>query len=322
MAEQIDLADYISRTEELHKKGKNYFIKCPFHRGDDTPSLAIYPDSNTWYCFGCSAGSTIYDWLQKAEGLSFPEAVKKVVDITGSEVTDCVESESVSFFKDMNIQDAEQTTERTQLDFDKDYLQKYSDELPEEWIKEGMATAPLKAFNIRIDHNANRIVYPVFDADGRFIGVKGRTRLECYKELGIAKYINYNKIGTIDYFQGWQQADFKINNRKSVIIFEGVKSCIKAYGWEIKNTIASETAALSDGQLELLIKNGFDEVIFGWDKGISFKSIADNSKIQMLRKFTNVSIITDNYNMLDDKDAPVDKGEDVFRKLLEWRVAI
>jgi len=165
-------------------------------------------------------------------------------------------------------------------------------------------------------------VYPVYDADGNFIGVKGRTRVRAYKELGLSKYMNYQKIGTIDYLQGWVEAKEEIKKSKSVIIFEGIKSCIKAYGWGVKNTAASETSALSEGQLKFLIKNGLSEVIIAWDSDQKTQDIIRDTKIQMLRKFTSVSIISDRYKLLGDKDAPVDKGEEVFRKLLKERIRL
>ena len=163
-------------------------------------------------------------------------------------------------------------------------------------------------------------MYPVFDADGCFIGIKGRTRIKAYKELGLSKYMNYNKIGTIDFFQGWQQALPYIKKKKQVIIFEGIKSCIKAWGWDIRNTVASETAALSEGQLQLLIKTGIPEVIIAWDSDQKYKDIVRDNKIQMLKRFTTVSIISDNKGWLDNKEAPVDRGEWLFRELLDRRI--
>ena len=324
MAEKIDIVDYIGQTEELHRKGNNYFIKCPFHKGDDTPSLCVYPDDNRWYCFGCGAGSSIYDWIRLYDQVSFVKAVEKVAELTDSNIQEVIESESITFLKELKrckLKDNSQN-DRKVLDWDKDYFSKYSDELPQEWLSEDMTQDALKTYNIRIDNDANRIVYPVIDSDGNLVGVKGRTRLNSYKELGIAKYINYYKVGNLDYFQGWQQALPEIQNKKSVIIFEGIKSCIKAYGWGIKNTIASETAALSEGQLQLLIKTGIREVIIAWDSDQKFKDIIKDSKIQMLRKFTTVSIVNDSKGWLDNKEAPVDKGEIIFRELLSRRQRI
>lgn len=325
LTEQIDIVDLVGRTEELHRKGQNYFIKCPFHSGDDTPSLCIYPETNRWYCFGCGAGSSVYDWIMKKEGITFPEAFEKVCNMVGEEPTEYTESESIAFLKQLkkqkNNKDISVNLRKT-LDFAEDYLNKYSEELPEEWLTEDMTAEALKTYNIRIDHNANRIVYPVFDANNNFIGVKGRTRIKAYKELGLSKYMNYYKIGALDYFQGWQQALSEIKNKKSVIIFEGIKSCIKAWGWGIKNTIASETAKLSDGQLQLLIKSGIPEVIIAWDSDQNIKDIIQDSKIQMLKKFTNLYVVAGQTSLLGDKAAPVDKGEAIFRELLRKKVKV
>lgn len=322
MAEQIDLLEYAENTMEFVKKGKQYFTHCPLHI-DNTPSLCITPEVNKWYCHSCHRGGTIYGWIQTFENKTFQESVERVSELTGTEYEEYIESETVSIYKEINKCNRvkpDEKIERKILDFTNDYLNKYNDELPQEWLNEDMTEEALRKYNIMIDPNANRIVYPVFDADNNFIGVKGRTRIDVYKELGIAKYINYNKIGEINFFQGFQQAEFKIP--RTIIIFEGVKSCIKAWGWGIKNTVASETAALSIGQLHFLIKNNFYEIIIAWDTDQQFKDIISNDKIQILKKFTKVSVIRDVNHLLDNKMSPTDKGETIFRKLLLERRVI
>lgn len=322
MAEQIDLLEYAENTMEFVKKGKQYFTHCPLHI-DNTPSLCITPEVNKWYCHSCHRGGTIYGWIQTFENKTFQESVERVSELTGTEYEEYIESETVSIYKEINKCNRvkpDEKIERKILDFDTEYLNKYSDEIPQEWLNEDMTEEALRKYNIMIDPNANRIVYPVFDADNNFIGVKGRTRIDVYKELGIAKYINYNKIGEINFFQGFQQAEFKIP--RTIIIFEGVKSCIKAWGWGIKNTVASETAALSIGQLHFLIKNNFYEIIIAWDTDQQFKDIISNDKIQILKKFTKVSVIRDVNHLLDNKMSPTDKGETIFRKLLLERRVI
>lgn len=324
LASKIDIVEYIGQTEKLQRKGGNYFCCCPFHKGDDTPSLCIYPDKNNWYCFGCGAGSSIYDWIMKYNNLSFRDAIEVVEELTGSSPNQFSESESIKLLKQLEKQKSHKNDVnlRKTLDFTEDYINKYSDELPEEWLNEDMSAEALKTYNIRIDHDANRIVYPVMDAEGCFIGVKGRTRIKSYKELGLSKYINYHKIGTIDYFQGWQQAESAIKEKSCVIVFEGVKSCIKAYGWGICNIVAAETSKLSDGQVKVLIKSGVHEVVIGFDSDQNFSSIIRDPKIQLLKKFTKVSIISDNKKRLGEKMAPVDMGESIFRDLLEERITI
>lgn len=324
LAEKIDIVEYIGQTEELHKKGQLYYCCCPFHSGDDTPSLCIYPDSQSWYCYGCGAGSSIFDWVMHKDKLSFPEAVKKISSLTDSPLEEVIESESIAVLKELKKfkQHNKLISQRSVLDWKSDYIDKYSDECPQEWLDEDMTQEALKVYNIRIDEDKNRIVYPVFDSNNNFIGVKGRTRLSTYKDFGFSKYINYYKIYNLDFFQGWQQALPGINDSKSVIIFEGVKSCIKAWGWNVRNTVASETSALSEGQLQLLIKTGVSEVIIAWDSDQTFKSIVGDSKIQMLKKFTAVSVIRDKHQLLGVKEAPVDRGQAIFEQLLKERVKI
>lgn len=319
MASKIDLVEYIGQTECLHKNGKNYFICCPFHNGDDTPSLCINPDTQRWHCFGCGAGTDIYNWIMQKDNIGFHEAVKKVAKLVDMPIETTIESESIAKLKEINKSvelKPVKSTERQILNWNKDYYDKYSDECPEEWLSEDMTEEALKYYNIRIDHAHNRIVYPVLDSNNQLIGVKGRTRIAAYKEMGINKYSNYYKIGTIDYFQGYQQAEFKNN---TIVIFEGIKSCIKAYGWGYKNTVSSETSALTEGQIHVLLKGGFSEVIIAWDKDQSFSHIVNNSKIQTLKRFTNVSIVNDTKGLLNDKMAPVDKGREIYETLLKTR---
>ena len=323
LAEKIDIVDYIGATEELRRNGSNYFTNCRFHTGDDTASLCIYPDSQRWYCFGCHEGGNIYNWIMKTNNVSFSDAVDKVAKLTGTEVKQRIESQSVIFYKQIKRQlthTKEEDVERIILDWDKDYFDKFADELPQEWLDEGITAEAMKEYNIRIDHSANRIVYPVVDINGNLIGVKGRTRLKEWKLLKLQKYMNYNKIGTLDYFQGYQQAEIISGN--PVIIFEGVKSCMKSWGWGIKNIMAAETSNISDAQLQLLIKNRFSEVIFALDKDQKVQSIASNPRVIMLKKFTRVSAVNDVKSLLGEKDSPVDKGEDVFRQLLNERIKL
>ena len=325
-ASKIDIVEYIGQTEQLKRRGANYFAKCPFHEGDDTASLCIYPHNNTWYCFGCHISGNIYEWIQRKEKIGFPEAIERVLEYLGieGEYHPQVDCPTVKFYKSLkqDIGIAKQHIQRPTLDWQADYCDIYADELPEEWLEEGITPEAMRVYHIRIDHSANRIVYPVMDNEGRFIGVKGRTRLKDYKLLKLQKYMNYNKLGTIDYFQGWQQALPAIKRTKVGIIFEGVKSCMKAWGWDIKNTIASETANLSDAQLQLLVKTGFNEIIIAWDSDQSLSAIKANPKVQMLHRFTKVSVICDTKHLLGEKEAPVDRDKEIFEELYNERIRI
>jgi hypothetical protein len=59
--ERIDIVDYISRHSEIKKRGRAYLASCPGH-DDKHPSLHIYPDSRSWYCYVCMTGGDIFDY--------------------------------------------------------------------------------------------------------------------------------------------------------------------------------------------------------------------------------------------------------------------
>ena len=71
--------------------------------------------------------------------------------------------------------------------------------------------------------------------------------------------------------------------------------------------------------MKLLIKLGIPEIVIAWDSDKKISSIVGDPKIQTLKHFSQISIITDTKKILDDKMAPVDKGEEIFRILLNER---
>ncbi|MEJ2419755.1 MAG: DNA primase [Exilibacterium sp.] len=60
-----------SQGYQPKKQGKDYALSCPFHEGDNTPSLIISPKSNLYHCFGCDAAGSVIDWVMKTQGVSF-----------------------------------------------------------------------------------------------------------------------------------------------------------------------------------------------------------------------------------------------------------
>jgi len=49
---QLDIVDIVSQTVKLRRTGKNYIGFCPFHSNTRTPSFVVFPDTQTWRCFG------------------------------------------------------------------------------------------------------------------------------------------------------------------------------------------------------------------------------------------------------------------------------
>lgn len=72
LKERVSLLRLVeSQGYQLKKQGKDFAIRCPFHDGDDTPSLIISPKSNLFHCFGCDAAGSVIDWVMKTQGVSF-----------------------------------------------------------------------------------------------------------------------------------------------------------------------------------------------------------------------------------------------------------
>lgn len=54
------------------------FISCPFHEGDNSASLKIYPGRRGWYCFGCGAGGDVIKFVQMLYDINFTQALTRL----------------------------------------------------------------------------------------------------------------------------------------------------------------------------------------------------------------------------------------------------
>lgn len=309
--DEVNILDYISQYVELTQHGNNYVGICLFH-GDSDPSFSVCPDKNIWYCFGCGAGSTIIDFVMKYHKKTFIQAVEHLINYSGLEVSKYQEPNIVSFLKKKNKVKNKKaiTIDRTILS--NNIMNNYKKAPIQEWLNEGMKQDILDKFQVRYDIKSSRIVFPIHDNKGNIINIKGRTLYENFKELGISKYIYYYPLGKLDFLYGLHQNREQINKSKEIICFEGSKSVYQLNGWGWNNTVSFETNRISDEQIPLILSLKKD-VVISLDKGISYKDTLIQA--HKLSRFINVYIIWDNKNLLNDKDAPCDKGIDVWNQL-------
>ncbi|MBA3769659.1 MAG: DNA primase [Blastocatellia bacterium] len=104
-------------AQDLKKKGANWMACCPFHQ-EKTPSFSVNPSKGFYKCFGCGKGGTAYNFLMEIEGLNFPEAVKRVAEISGvmlPEPVDDVSYENSKKKRDEKKQLADQVIELNQI---------------------------------------------------------------------------------------------------------------------------------------------------------------------------------------------------------------
>jgi len=312
----VDLLEYVSQSIEMEKRGKDYFGHCPLHV-DNTPSFSITPSKNSYYCFSCGRSGGIIGYLMDYEHLKFDDAVDKAAKLANMDLSTMCKSDTVSFLKKTKKIFHQETQEVVHEYLPETEFEKYSRKEITEWLDEGIRQDILDLFDVRINERDNRIVYPVRDITGHLINVKGRTRYKNYKELRIPKYINYYPIGTMDYFQSLNITLPYIKEQNEIIIFESVKSVMKAFGWGYKNSASAEKHTLTDEQIKLLVKLRVN-IVFAFDSDISYSDSEIKKSIDLLKRITNVYLIYDRNRLLggkDAKNAPVDLTREIWEQL-------
>lgn len=82
LQDKIDIEQVISSHISLKRRGKNLVGLCPFHN-EKTPSFTVYPESRSFYCFGCGAGGDVISFVRRMDNLDYVEAVKAVAQMAG-----------------------------------------------------------------------------------------------------------------------------------------------------------------------------------------------------------------------------------------------
>lgn len=316
--ENADLFSYAQQTMDIENRGGYYYAHCPKHV-DNTPSLLFSKDTNSYHCFSCERSGKMIGFLIDYEGLSFDDAVEKAASIANLDLSKMCKSQTVAFLKKCrNYRLSKQSKHKQDHEtIPNTVLSKFSKESAKEWVDEGIKPEVMDLFGVMIDENSNRIVYPVRDIDGRLINIKGRTRYQNYKAFKLPKYTNYYPVGAMDYFQGLDITIPYVRQEKEIIIFESVKSVMKAYGWGYRNCASAEKHTLTPEQIELIIKLNVN-VVLAYDSDIDYRNNDVRSNINKLRRITNVYIIDDQRGLLGGasaKNSPADCGLEVWEEL-------
>ena len=84
---KIDVAEEVGLVVALRKSGKSLQGLCPFHN-ERTPSFYVFPESQTWRCFGCNEGGDVFTFVEKQQGLDFRDALHYLAEKVGVAVED------------------------------------------------------------------------------------------------------------------------------------------------------------------------------------------------------------------------------------------
>jgi DNA primase len=321
LLESVDIVDYISQFVELEERGGEYWGISPFTSPPEkTPSFSVRRESGSFYDFSSGIAGNLYTFIRFYFKCSRREAFEKLKEYAGYDGQIMVRTEKMSATKvcQKYSKPKQHQKEVKSKPLPEDIMDRYENR-PDKlqiWRDEGISDEVMSRFQVKYDPFSDRIVYPVRNPDGKIVNIGGRALDPEWKEKGQRKYCYFYKFGRIQTLYGLAENMDSILEKHEVILFEGCKSVLKAASWGIQNCAAVLTSHLSADQMKVLAKLGCD-VVFALDKEVD---VRQDHNIERLKSYVNVFYLKDKDDLLDEKDAPVDKGQEVFQKLYEKKL--
>lgn len=317
LIKSVDLVDYVSQFTDLTERNGEYWGLSPL-KEEKTPSFSIRRESNQFYDFSSGVGGNILTFIRHYYKCGYPEAIEKLEEYAHTKVgatrTGKLAATEVAK-KYAKPPEARKKARATALpDNYMDRFEKRDDQFAV-WRAEGISNKSLARFQVRYDAFSDRIVYPIRSPDGKIINVGGRALDPQWKEKKQRKYTYFFPWGELNTIYGLAENMKFIREKREIVLFEGCKSVLLADTWGIRNTGAILTSHLNKNQLQILIRLGC-RVVFALDNDVC---IWDDYNIKRLKQFTRVEFVHDSHGWLGEKDAPVDKGVEVWQKLYEER---
>ena len=337
-------ADYINETDVEIK----YRTIC--HHGDKH-KLYFYKKTMSFYCYSeCGRIGSILDLVKKVKEFDnvydASEWICKQLGIStfteglfGNTSIDTVRIEDWNFINFLKGKQNKQTKKHEFEVLDEKILNMFQNFHPSEWVNEGITHEVMDAFEIKYSTIYERITIPHRDQDSNLIGIRGRANSDDAMMFG--KYVPLltgNITGKTCYahdlgknLYGLHLNKDCIKRTRKILLVEAEKSvlqCASFFGLENNFAVAICGSNLSKRQIELILELKPLEVIVGLDR--QFKELDDEECkqwekkilekfIKVLSPYTKVSVLWDTDNLLGYKDAPTDKGKQVFLKLMENR---
>src|SRR5437016_10599779 len=82
-----DIVEVIGTYFPLKRAGSTFKALCPFHQ-EKTPSFTVSPSRQTFHCFGCGAGGSVFRFVIDYEHIDFPTAVRNLAARAGIPVVE------------------------------------------------------------------------------------------------------------------------------------------------------------------------------------------------------------------------------------------
>lgn len=318
LVKKCDILIYTSQFIELEYKNGEYWGLSPF-KDERTPSFSVNEDKQVFKDFSSGKSGNIITFVMEYHKCNFVQSLNILKEFFNiqNEIEYVEPPNILKILKQFKpIEKKEKKIERKFLPTN--CMNKYEKIRIKSWEEEGILPDIIEKYNVRYDSEKENIVFPIWDNQGNIINIKARSVGKHWKELGKPKYCYYYKLGTLDYLWGLNFKRDIIKKKNEIIIFEGEKSVMKMEGWGIDNCAALCCGNINDEQLILLLQLGVN-VVIALDKDKNYKK---DENIRKLARFCNVEVIVDNFNILDEKDSPCDKGLEIWQKLYNERKLI
>ena len=348
---RADIVQVIGERVKLTRAGRNFKGLCPFH-SEKSASFHVSSDRQIFHCFGCGEGGDIFSFVQKMEGMDFPEVLMHLGEKAGVEIKRFSTTEgntkqrlmtihelATSFYKKVlssssgasvareylaNRGITTELIDRFEIGFAPDDWSMLSDAL----LKRGFSEAELVQAGLSLkkksgtgvlDRFRARIMIPLRDQHGKTVGFTGRQLPGADSNMG--KYVNspetpiYHK-GRLVY--GLDLAKRAIKDKRGVIVMEGNLDVVASNKIGVQNVVASSGTALTQEQLELM-KRYTDTVVFCFDRDAAGLTAAKKG-VTIARSLgfdvRAISLPTD----VKDPDDLVQKDPSAWKKLSEASV--
>ena len=319
LLESIDILEYISQYCEFEEKNDEYWALSPF-KDEKTPSFSVRKDPPVFFDYSSGIGGNLFTFVRYYHNCGAKEAIEILKKYAGCEGESLAPREKMATtLVCKKFKKPKQTTKQSKgIVLPDNYMDRYEKRLDklQIWKDEGISSDSLEKFDVRYDAFSDRLVYPIRNLAKQIVNVGGRSLDPFWKEKGLRKYTYFHGWGTMDTIYGLAENLEEIMQKREVIIFEGCKSVLIADTWGVRNCAAILTSHLNPHQMKILARLGC-RVVFALDKDVR---VRDDHNIQKLKEYVEVEYLWDKEDLLDDKDSPVDKGQDVFLKLYEGRL--
>ena len=326
---RVDLVQVAQKYSEFKKAGKNFMGRSPF-RNERTPSFSICPQKQVWYDFGSSEGGDVISFLEKAENLSFREAVEFLADSAGVEMPQNFGREKVAVKKEVKkdifaLHEAAAEFFARELagsEKAKKYLaeRKISPEICQKWqlgfggenpsglteflLKSGFSEAKIAESGVAFarefgtrkmrDRFFGRIIVPIREMrEGKIVAFSARILPETENSKEAAKYLNSPENPVYvksSTLFGLEKARKKIAETGVVVLVEGNFDVISSHEAGIENAVATCGTSLTESHLRALARMSSD-FLLAFDTDLAGKKATLRGVEMILKMGKNVKII-------------------------------